>query len=74
MDTATQQKIPRTPVLGVGDVLGAGDSYLVTNMLPPELADVAFEQMRAEVGWTTMHHRGEAALLGIIIHTLMLEY
>ena len=53
MDTATQRRIPRTPVLGVGDVLGAGDSYLVTNMLPPELADIAFEQMRAEVGWTT---------------------
>lgn len=53
MDTSS-----RTPVLGVGDVLGAGDSYLVTNMLPPELADVAFERMKTEVDWRTMHHRG----------------
>lgn len=64
MDTATQRRIPRTPVLGVGDVLGAGDSYLVTNMLPPELAEVAFERMKTEVGWKKMHHRGEPPLLG----------
>ncbi|KAF8966768.1 hypothetical protein BDZ97DRAFT_600839 [Flammula alnicola] len=53
-----RRKIPRAPVLGVGDVLGAGDSYLVTDFLPPELADVAFEKMQAEVKWQTMHHRG----------------
>lgn len=64
MDTATQRRVPHTPVLGVGDVLGAGDSYLVTNMLPPELAGVAFERMKTEVGWKTMHHRGKVALLG----------
>jgi len=58
MDSAGQRRIPGTPVLGVGDFLGAGDSYLVTNMLPPELASVAFEQVKTEVGWKTMHHRG----------------
>jgi hypothetical protein len=45
--------------LGVGDVLGTGDSYLVGGILPNELADVAFEKMKAEVKWDTMHHRGE---------------
>lgn len=74
MDTTTQRRTPRTPVLGVGDVLGAGDSYLVTNMLPPELADVAFERMKTEVGWKTMHHRGEAALPWNRHHTLCLKF
>ncbi|KAF8907059.1 hypothetical protein CPB84DRAFT_1769389 [Gymnopilus junonius] len=54
----TRNRVPKTPVLGVGDELGSGDSYLVTNMLPPELADVAFENMKTEVKWNTMHHRG----------------
>ncbi|KDR72853.1 hypothetical protein GALMADRAFT_73004 [Galerina marginata CBS 339.88] len=58
MSTSTRTKVPRASVLGVGDALGAGDSYLVTNMLPPELANVAFEKMKTEVKWQTMHHRG----------------
>lgn len=57
----TRNRIPKTPALGVGDELGAGDSYLVTNLLPPELADVAFEGMKTEVKWQNMHHRGEHA-------------
>ncbi|KAF5376487.1 hypothetical protein D9615_008646 [Tricholomella constricta] len=44
--------------LGVGDSLGAGDSYLVADILPEELAEVAFENMRTEVKWYTMYHRG----------------
>ncbi|CAA7266723.1 unnamed protein product [Cyclocybe aegerita] len=39
----------RTPILGAGDVLGAGDSYLATDILPPELAEVAFEKLKTEV-------------------------
>jgi hypothetical protein len=46
------------PVLGVGDWIGEGDTYLVENVLPPDLADVAFENLRKEVAWNVMHHRG----------------
>ncbi|KAF8173307.1 hypothetical protein BJ912DRAFT_83894 [Pholiota molesta] len=53
-----KRKPPKAPVLGVGDVLGAGDSYLVTDFLPTELANDAFEKMQTEVKWQTMHHRG----------------
>jgi hypothetical protein len=46
------------PVLGVGDKIGEGDTYLVENVLPPELAEVAFEKLMEEVAWNVMHHRG----------------
>lgn len=46
------------PVLGVGDQIAEGDTYLVESVLPPELADVAFESLRKEVAWNVMHHRG----------------
>lgn len=44
--------------LGVDDVLGEGDSRLVLEVLPNDLAEVAFERMREEVKWDTMYHRG----------------
>ena len=50
------------PVLGVGDEIGEGDTYLVENILPPELADVAFENLKKEVAWNVMHHRGALPL------------
>jgi hypothetical protein len=46
------------PVLGVGDKIGEGDTYLVEDILPPGLAAVAFENLRKEVAWNVMHHRG----------------
>lgn len=46
------------PILGVGDPMGAGDSYLVADVLPGDLAEVAFEKLRTEVKWNTMYHRG----------------
>ena len=46
------------PSLGVGDDIGEGDSGLVLGILPPDLADVAFEKMRQEVAWNVMYHRG----------------
>jgi hypothetical protein len=46
------------PVLGVGDRIGEGDTYLLENVLPPELAEVAFEDLMKEVAWNIMHHRG----------------
>ena len=48
-------------VLGVGDKIGEGDTYLVENVLPPELAEVAFENLMKEVAWNVMHHRGPLA-------------
>ena len=50
------------PILGVGDKIGEGDSYLVENVLPPELAEVVFENLMKEVAWNVMHHRGSLAL------------
>ena len=51
------------PVLGVGDKIGEGDTYLVENVLPPELADeVVFDKLMKEVAWNVMHHRGSLAL------------
>ena len=44
------------PVLGVGDKIGEGDTYLVENVLPRELAEVAFEKLMKEVAWNVMHH------------------
>jgi len=51
------------PVLGVGDKIGEGDTYLVEKLLPPELAEVAFESLMKEVAWNVMHHRGPSALI-----------
>ncbi|TFK71005.1 hypothetical protein BDN72DRAFT_958386 [Pluteus cervinus] len=45
-------------VLGPEDSLGEGDSHLVVDVLPEDLAEVAFEKLREEVKWNTMYHRG----------------
>ncbi|KAG6810672.1 hypothetical protein H0H92_010820 [Tricholoma furcatifolium] len=49
---------PPGPILGVGDAMGAGDTYLVPDFLPQDIIDGAFERMRSEVKWNVMHHRG----------------
>ncbi|KAI0072333.1 hypothetical protein K474DRAFT_1727997 [Panus rudis PR-1116 ss-1] len=48
----------KAPILGPGDRIGEGDCELVLDILPPDLADVAFDRLRKEVQWQTMHHRG----------------
>ncbi|KAG0633309.1 hypothetical protein HOY80DRAFT_1064349 [Tuber brumale] len=48
----------KAPVLGQGDVLGEGDSEVVNNVLPADLAEVAFERLKKEVAWRSMYHRG----------------
>ncbi|RPA96604.1 hypothetical protein L873DRAFT_1693991 [Choiromyces venosus 120613-1] len=48
----------KAPVLGQGDVLGEGDSEVVNNVLPKDLAEVAFERLKKEVAWRSMYHRG----------------
>ncbi|EGN97608.1 hypothetical protein SERLA73DRAFT_184383 [Serpula lacrymans var. lacrymans S7.3] len=62
IDTATCVEHARPhkppPTLGAGDKIGEGDSSLVLSILPDDLADVAFENMRKEVKWNTMYHRG----------------
>ncbi|KAH7886483.1 hypothetical protein F5I97DRAFT_1867340 [Phlebopus sp. FC_14] len=50
------------PTLGVGDRIGEGDSELVLDILPHELAKVAFDNMRKEVAWNVMYHRGTPLL------------
>ena len=55
------------PVLSAGDKIGEGDSYLVENVLPPELAEVVLEKLMNEVAWNVMHHRGSLAHLIIPI-------
>ena len=56
--TKTSCRNPKPVTLGVDDILGAGDSSLVLDILPQDLADVAFANMRKEVQWNTMFHRG----------------
>ena len=58
-NNARGRKAPKAPELGVGDEIGAGDSHLVVDILPTDLADVAFDRMKEEVGWKTMYHRGK---------------
>ncbi|CCM06275.1 uncharacterized protein FIBRA_08525 [Fibroporia radiculosa] len=41
---SSSNKTPPTPV-------GEGDSFLVLDFLPPDLADAVFEQLRGEVQW-----------------------
>ncbi|KAL9600486.1 MAG: hypothetical protein Q9219_003137 [cf. Caloplaca sp. 3 TL-2023] len=43
--------------LGPQDAIGAGDSRIIHDFLNPELADEAFQQLKAEVRWQTMNHR-----------------
>jgi hypothetical protein len=55
----------KVPILQAGDKLGAGDSHLVMDVLPKDLADGAFDKMKEEVAWNTMHHRGIYKLPGV---------
>jgi hypothetical protein len=48
-------------VFGVREKLGAGDSHLVADLLPAELAATAFGKLKEEVKWQTMYHRGTFA-------------
>ncbi|KAJ4490786.1 hypothetical protein J3R30DRAFT_135393 [Lentinula aciculospora] len=38
--------------------VGAGDSYIVLDLLDKELSEVAFQKVKEEVEWDVMHHRG----------------
>ncbi|KAL8825192.1 MAG: hypothetical protein Q9170_007891 [Blastenia crenularia] len=43
--------------LGPQDAIGAGDSRIIHSFLDPELANEAFQLLKAEVKWQTMSHR-----------------
>lgn len=60
--SAGSRRNPKLATLGVGDTLGDGDSNLVLDLLPPDLAAVAFEKIRNEVAWDSMFHRGMCAV------------
>ena len=49
---------PRFKFLGPGDTIAEGDTSVIYDFLPPELADVAFENLKKEVKWNKMMHRG----------------
>ena len=55
--SARASKQTRTFVEG-NDRIAEGDTELVLDILPPELAETAFERMRQEVQWQVMKHRG----------------
>ena len=51
------KKSPSTCRLGPEDTIGAGDSRIIHDVLSPPLIENAFELLREEVCWETMHHR-----------------
>ncbi|KAI0338772.1 hypothetical protein BDW22DRAFT_1362486 [Trametopsis cervina] len=44
--------------VGEDEQIGEGDTELVLSILPPDLAETAFERLRKEVQWQVMKHRG----------------
>ena len=44
--------------VGPGERMGEGDTEIVLNLTPPDLAKDAFSKMISEVQWQTMIHRG----------------
>lgn len=55
--------------LGPGDSIAEGDTYVLYDFLPPELAESAFDNLIKEVKWNNMRHRGTSScqLLGLTI-------
>ncbi|KAI9684375.1 MAG: hypothetical protein M1829_002185 [Trizodia sp. TS-e1964] len=54
----THIRAPSVPSLGPEDIIGEGDSRIVHNFMDAPLCETAFECVRKEVQWQTMHHRG----------------
>ncbi|KAI4160204.1 MAG: hypothetical protein LQ342_005916 [Letrouitia transgressa] len=48
---------PLSRTLGPKDAIGTGDSRIIHSVIKPPLSDQAFELLRQEVRWQTMHHR-----------------
>ncbi|KAG8529558.1 uncharacterized protein KY384_006195 [Bacidia gigantensis] len=45
-------------MMGPGDAIGSGDSKVIHDWLDSSLADKVFHQLKKEVEWQTMDHRG----------------
>lgn len=45
-------------MIGKDEPVGEGDAYLVEDLLPDYIRDVAFENLKDEVKWSTMQHHG----------------
>ena len=46
-----------------GEKMGEGDTELILDILPSDLAAVAFEQLSKEVAWNVMKHHGELGIM-----------
>ncbi|KAK1754038.1 alpha-ketoglutarate-dependent dioxygenase alkB 2 [Echria macrotheca] len=46
------------PPSTVSEPLCEGDTTIITNLLPPEIADTAFDRLLTEVSWASMSHLG----------------
>ena len=55
--------------LGPDSVMGEGDTELVLNIVPDDLAKDAFELLHQEVKWQTMYHRGWPCDFGNVVET-----
>lgn len=55
--TSKIRKSPSTIRLGPDDKIGSGDSRIIYGALSSPLVDNAFELLKEEVDWETMHHR-----------------
>ena len=51
------KKSTSTHRLGPKDTIGAGDSRIIHDVLSSSTVHNAFELLKEEVGWETMHHR-----------------
>jgi hypothetical protein len=47
--------------------LGSGDSMLFLDVLPPHMAEEAFDTMNDEIDWNVMNHKGMAVIMRIEI-------
>ena len=56
---ADESEAHEKPVI-LDEAYGAGDTFLILNVLPPDLAKTAFQALQQEVDWKTMAHRGRS--------------
>ncbi|KAI0367075.1 hypothetical protein BV20DRAFT_1001069 [Pilatotrama ljubarskyi] len=59
--------------LGPGDPIGEGDSSILYDFLPPNLAEIAFDSLLKEVKWVKMMHRGGEVPRTIAVQGVVLE-
>ncbi|KAJ9625103.1 hypothetical protein H2203_005058 [Taxawa tesnikishii (nom. ined.)] len=45
-----------SPTVGPDETIGAGDSYMIYDLLPAPLSDLIFDQLYSEVQWQRMYH------------------